>query len=368
MNKRQLAVMIITMLVAVAFFSCKAQKDEGTVAEESFGAAQVKVFKVKRQKISEKLFYTGLIEAQNKIVITPEVGGKIAKIYVESGDRVKKGQLLAELDTRAVRLQLEQAQAALAVSEASYNDAFRNMERMERLIQENAVSDQQYEKAKLAFDSADAQLQQAEASVNLAKHSLNVSLMKAPFRGVIASKNADVGDVINPMMGGYSPSSGVVTLMDFSQVKIEVDVSYQDIVRIKKGQAAWLKVRAISDKAFPGEVTVVNVAADPMTKKFKVEVRVKNPDLLLRPNTFGEVVLEVSTHENSLVIPQKAVLKSSYVFLAKGNKAVEREIKIGLQNADFVEILQGLEEGDFVVVDGNYSLENGAELEVEEVK
>ncbi len=368
MNKRRLGVIIIIMLVAVSLFSCKAQKDGETIAEESFGAAQVKVFKVKRQKISEKLFYTGLIEAQNKIVITPEVGGKITKIYVESGDRVRKGKLLAELDTRAIRLQLEQAQAALAVAEASYNDASRNMERMERLKQENAVSDQQYEKVKLAFDLADAQLQQAEAAVNLAKHSLNVSLMKAPFSGVIASKNADVGDVINPMMGGYSPSSGVVTLMDFSQVKIEVDVSHQDIVRIKKGQTAWLKVNAFSDKTFPGEITVVNLAADPMTKKFKVEIRVKNPDLLLRPNTFGEVVLEVSTHEDSLVIPQKAVLKNSHVFLAKGNKAVKREIKIGLQNTDLVEILQGLEEGDLVVYEGNYGLENGAELEVKEVK
>jgi len=368
MNKRRLEVIIIIMLVAISFFFCKAQKDEGTIAEESFGAAQVKVFKVKRQKISEKLFYTGLIEAQNKIVITPET-----KIYVESGDMVRKGKLLAELDTRAIRLQLEQAQAALAVAKASCNDASRNMERMERLKQENAVSDQQYEKVKLAFDLADAQLKQAEAAVNLAKYSLNVSLMKAPFSGVIASKNADVGDVINPMMGGYSPSSGVVTLMDFSQVKIEIDVSYQDIVRIKKGQAAWLKVSAFSNKTFPGEVTVVSLVADPMTKKFKVEVRVKNPDLLLRPNTFGEVVLEVSTHEDSLVIPQKAVLKNSHVFLAKGNKAKgnkaeKREVKIGLQNTDLVEILQGLEEGDLVIVEGNYGLENGAELEVKEVK
>jgi len=368
MNKRRLEVIIIIMLVAVSFFFCKAKKDEGTIAEESFGAAQVKVFKVKRQKISEKLFYTGLIEAQNKIVITPEVGGKITKIYVESGDMVRKGKLLAELDTRAIRLQLEQAQAALAVAKASCNDASRNMERMERLKQENAVSDQQYEKVKLAFDLADAQLKQAEAAVNLAKYSLNVSLMKAPFSGVIASKNADVGDVINPMMGGYSPSSGVVTLMDFSQVKIEIDVSYQDIVRIKKGQAAWLKVSAFSNKTFPGEVTVVSLVADPMTKKFKVEVRVKNPDLLLRPNTFGEVVLEVRTHEDSLVIPQKAVLKNSHVFLAKGNKAEKREVKIGLQNTDLVEILQGLEEGDLVIVEGNYGLENGAELEVKEVK
>lgn len=368
MNKRKLEIIIITVLVAVSFFSCKAQKEQDTIAEDNYGVANVKVYKVIRQKISEKLFYTGLIEAQNKIVITPEVGGKIAKIYVESGDKVSKGKLLAELDTRAIRLQMEQAQAAMAVAEASYNDASRNMERMERLKQENAVSEQQYEKVKLAYDSAAAQLQQARATVNLAKHSLNVSLMKAPFSGVIASKNAEVGDVINPMMAGYSPSSGVVTLMDFSQVKIQIDVSHQDIVRIRKGQAVQFKVSAFPDKIFPGEVKVVNLAADQMTKKFKVEIRVNNPELLLRPNTYGEVILEVSTHEDSLVVPQQAVLENKYVFLVKENKAVKKEIKVGLQNTDMLEIVKGLEEGDLVIVDGNFGLENGAELEIEEVK
>jgi len=104
--------------------------------------------------------------------------------------------LLAELDTRAIRLQLEQAEAVLAAARASLEDATRNRERMERLYQEKAVSDQQYEKAKLVFEAAQAQKDQAEAAVNLARHNLEVSLMKAPFDGVIASKNADEGDVI----------------------------------------------------------------------------------------------------------------------------------------------------------------------------
>lgn len=357
------------LLVATVFQGgCKPPAQEETVVEESFGAASVKVYRVRAQKISEKLFYTGLIEARNKIVINPEIGGKILKIYVEEGDRVKAGDLLAELDTRAIRLQLEQAEAALAVAEANYNDAARNQERMERLKKENAVSDQQYEKIKLAYDAADAQRLQARAAVNLAKHNLDVSIMRAPFKGIIASKNAEVGDVINPMMGGFSVSSGVLTLMDFSQVKIEIDVSHQDIIRIQKGQHAQLRVSAFPDKDFTGKVTVVNLAADPQTKKFKVEVRADNPDLSLRPNTFGEVILEVSTNEAALIIPQKAVIENSYVFLAKGDTAVKKAIKIGLQNSDWVEAREGLQAGDLVIFEGNYGLEDGAKLEIKEVK
>ncbi|MFB0565509.1 MAG: efflux RND transporter periplasmic adaptor subunit [Candidatus Aminicenantaceae bacterium] len=357
----------VALFLIISLFSCRPSGQEEGVKEETFGAAPVKVFKVKKQKISEKLFYTGIVEAWKEITITPDVGGKIAKIYVDEGDRVPEGQLLAELDTRAIRLQLEQAKAGLAVAEANFKDAQRNMERMERLKRENAVSDQQYEKGRLAYDAAEAQLQQARAAVNLASYNLDVSLMKAPFSGIIASKNAEVGDVINPMMGGFSPNSGVLTLMDFSQVKIEIDVSHQDIVRIKKGHTAMLKVAAFPEEVFKGRVSLVNLAADPLTKKFKVEIRVNNKGLILRPNTFGEVVLEVSTHEDALVIPQKAVLENKYVILARDSKAERREVSLGLQNSDRIEVVSGLKEGDLVVVVGNYGLEEGAQLDIKEV-
>jgi RND family efflux transporter MFP subunit len=368
MFKRTGLKFLVVSILALLITSCQSPQNKEEIEESSLAAAPVKVFEVKRQRISEKLLYTGLIEARNKINITPDVGGKIAKIYVEEGDRVQKGQLLAELDTRAIRLQLEQAKAGYAVAEANHRDAQRNMERMERLKSENAVSQQQYEQLELAFDAADAQLQQARAALNLANHNLDVSIMKAPFSGVVASKNAEVGDVINPLMGGFSPSSGVLTLMDFSQVKIEVEVSSQDIARIKKGMTALTRVDAFPDRIFPGKVSIVNLTADPMTRKFGVRITVDNPDLSLRPNTFGQVTLEVSTHENSLVIPQIAVLENKYVFVAQDNDSVMRkEVTLGLQNTDMVEVVSGIDEGDLVVVDGNYGLEEGSKIEIKEV-
>jgi len=359
---------LVALLAASVLVSCSPPQQQDPAAQEpSYGAAQVKVFKVKKQKISENLNYTGLIEAREKMVINPEVGGKIAKIYVESGDRVRKGQLLAELDTRAIRLQLEQAEAAHAVAAASFKDASRNMERMERLKSEKAVSDQQYEQIRLALESADAQLKQAGAAVNLARHNLDMSIMKAPFAGIIASRTAEVGDVINPMMGGFGAESGVMTLMDFARVKIRVDVSHEDIVRIRRGQAASLSVSAYPGRAYPGRVSVVNQAADLATKKFMVEVLAENSDLDLRPNTFGDISLEVDSHENALVVPQNAVLDGTYVFIADGDKAVRRDVRIGIESSEFLEILEGLNEGDSVIVEGNYGLEEGARIEVKEV-
>jgi RND family efflux transporter MFP subunit len=358
------------VLVGLAFAllsSCKPGPNaESKAKPQTFGSAPVKVFKVARQRISEKLFYTGTIEAWQKIDITPDVGGKIDRITVDEGNRVARGQVLAELDTRAIRLQLEQAEAALAVAQANFNNATTNRERMERLYQEKAVSEQQYEQVKLGYDSAKAQLDQAQAAVNLAKHSLDVSIMKAPFDGIIASKNAEVGEVINPMMGAFSPGSGggVLTLVDFSRIKIRVEISGADIPLVRKGQEAILRVPTIPGREFRGTVHVVNLAADPQTKKFGIEVSMDNPGLVLRPGTFGEIVLEVQTHENALVVPQKAILENSHLFIVQDGKALRRDVTLGLQNSTLVEVLSGVEEGEQVIAEGNFGLEDGAPVEV----
>ncbi len=368
MQKTRLSRTILVCVLAFAVLtSCKPRsKAEAKGPDQTFGAAPVRVFKAVRMKISEKLFYTGTIEAWQKINLTPDVGGKIARILVNEGDRVSRGQVLAELDVEAITLQLRQAEAGLAVAQASFNNAKTNLERMERLSKEKAVSDQQYEQVRLAFDSAKAQLEQAQAAVNLAQHSLDVSILKAPFSGVIASRNAEVGDVINPMMGGFSPGSagGVVTLVDFSRIKIKVDVSGADIPRIQKNQAVRLRVPNTPGREFSGTVQVVNLAADPQTKKFGIEAAVDNPDQVLRPGTFGEIVIEVHSHENALVIPQKAVLENKYVFIAQNGKAARKEVKLGLQNTTMVEVESGLAEGELVIAEGNFGLEDGAPVEV----
>jgi RND family efflux transporter MFP subunit len=362
---RKLIVGVIAAAAFVAAVSCSKTGKQAAAQAETFGATPVKVFKVRRERITEKITYTGTLEAWTKINITPEVGGKIARIHVQEGDRVAKGQLLAELETQSIRLQLKQAEAGVAVAEASHADALRNKERMDRLIKENAVSEMQREKIQLAYDAAAAELEQARAGLNLARHALDVSIMKAPFAGVIASKNAEVGDVINPMMGGFGGGAGgVLTLMDYSRIKVAVDVSPQDIGRIRKGQEAALRVGAIPGRELRGAVRVVNLTADPLSKKFGVEVVFDNPDGALRPGTFGDLIFEVQSHENALIVPQIAILENTYVFIVEGGKAVKKTVALGLQSPAMAEVLDGLAEGTLVVVEGNFGLEEGAAVQV----
>ncbi len=353
--------------MVIALVSCKPAKKDAAQAPDAEQAAVVKTYKVVRQRISEKISYTGTLEAARKTSITPEVGGKIARILVHEGDSVRAGQVLAELETESTRLQLRQAEAGVAVAEAGYNDALKNKERMDRLIKENAVSEQQAEKVTLAFDAAKAQREQAQAALNLAKYALNISIMKAPFSGVIAAKNAEVGDVINPMMGGFSGASGVLTLIDFAKVKIVIDVPENDALRLRKGQPALLRMPARSPAGNSrARSTIANSTADAATKKFRVEALFDNAGGELRPGTFGEVVFESSTHESALAVPQKAVLDNSYVYVVQADKAVKRPVTLGLQNTTVVEVLTGLAEGDVVIVEGNYGLGDGAPVRIAE--
>jgi RND family efflux transporter MFP subunit len=365
--KTRRAVLGVLAAAALAFVwtGCGGNTDEATQAT-AVNAIPVKASPATRQTIRETLSYTGTVEAGRKINITPEMGGKVARILVEEGQRVAEGDLLAELDASAIELQLKQAEAALAVAEANLANAARNKERMDRLKAEKAVSDIQYEQVKLADDAARAQVDQARAAVNLARHGLDVSRMRAPFAGLVASKNAQVGDVVNPMMGGFGASGSVLTLVDDFRIKVIVEVSPADIGRLARGGPAMIRVSNGETAEAGGRITVVNSVADPMSKKFRVEVSAPNPGLALRPGTFGTVLFEVGVRENVLAVPLRAVIDDKYVFIVVGGKAVRREVALGLRNSESVEVLSGLSEGDRVIVEGAFGLADGIAVAIAE--
>jgi RND family efflux transporter MFP subunit len=358
MNRKALilAALALSVLLAVA---CKPAKTDA-VADTAPAATVVSVVPAARQTVSEKLIYTGMLEAWRKINITPETGGQVARILVEEGQRVAAGQLLAELDTASIDLQLRQAEAGLAVAQASFDNAARTKDRMDRLQAQKAVSEQQSEQARLGFDAAKAQLEQAAAGAALARHARASAVMTAPWSGIISSKNVQVGDVINPMMGGY----GVVTLMDDARIKAVVEVSPSDISRLQKGRPVVLRTNDGEAREYPGTISVLNPTADAAAKKFRIEVLVENAGRSIRPGTFATVVFEVQSHQNALAVPLKAVLAGKYVFVAENGKAVRREVVPGLKNTTMIEIVGGLKEGESVIVEGNFGLIEGSTVEI----
>ncbi|HLP57571.1 MAG TPA: biotin/lipoyl-binding protein, partial [Candidatus Deferrimicrobium sp.] len=172
--------LMLSMLLTISFIfaGCSKKEEKKTVYEKK--PIPVKVEKVKRGILIRGLNYKGTVLPWQRANIGPDTAGRIDRIYKKPGDIVSKDALLAELDTTTLKLQANQAEAALAVARAAYKDALLNHERLQKLYEKTAISQMQLEKAALALEAADTQQKSAEAGLNSVKHMLNMSYMRAP--------------------------------------------------------------------------------------------------------------------------------------------------------------------------------------------
>jgi RND family efflux transporter MFP subunit len=325
----------------------------------------VKVQAVQRGDLVRTLVYKGTVFPWKRANIQPDISGRIRRIHKKQGDRVRRGELLAELDTTTLKLRLKQAEAALAVAQAAHKDALLNFNRLKTLYEKTAVSKLQLEKARLALETATTQEKNAAATVDLVKHNLDTSFMRAPFKGIITSKSMEEGDVINPMMGMGRP---VLVLMDLSKVKVIVDVPSEDFETISTGQPCTVRAATLKDRAFEGRVYTRNLAADPVSKTFKVEIEVDNPDIEIKTGVFAEAEIEIARRENCLRLPLTALIEEdgvSYVMLYDAGMSRFRKVKVGQRNLRQFEVLEGLQGGELVVIEGNYDLKDGAPITYE---
>lgn len=362
-NTLWIGIVSLLLLSAGLFVGCGKDEEERKVAPATT-AVPVQIAQIVRGDIGKTFSYTGQVEAWREISVAPDIAGKVAKIYVKEGDRVQEGQILAELDTRAGKLRLEQAQAGLSVARASLNDAAKNWERIKKLHEEGTLSPQQYEKAQLGHEAAKARLEQAQAALDLAQYQLDVSVMKAPFPGQIAGKYINEGETINPMMPG---GRGVVRLMDLSKVKIRVPATETQIRAIHVGQKARIRVDSYPEKAFEGAVYTISPAADPRSRAFEVQLVAPNSKEELKAGMFARVELVIAEHKDVILIPEASLLQTpteAYVFTVEHDKAVKRIVQIGLSEKDRVEVTDGLEEGMRIITAGTKMVTDGVNVEI----
>lgn len=352
--------LIVSLMLIVGWVGCNKGEDQQVSLEKK--PILVKVQKVKRGVFTRTLTYKGTVNPWKRANIGPDASGRIWKIYKKQGDRVKKGELLAELDTTTLDLQKKQAEAALAVANASHKDAELNFKRIATLYEKKAVSQMQFEKTQLALEAAETQKKSAEANLNVIKHTLENSYMRAPFEGIVTSKNHEEGDTINPMMG---MTAGVLTVMDLRQVKIVLDVPTEDIEKIQVDQACQVRVSTLSDEVFTGRIYTRNLAADPVSKTFQVEVKVENPDIRIKAGVFAEVSIEILRKEDTLILPLSALTGENQLVVFDNGKAKLVTVVPGDRNESEFEIVEGPAEGTPVVVEGNYDLKDGSPIRME---
>ena len=358
-----------------------------------------KLAKVEKGDLAKSVVATGKIEPITKVEIKSKASGIVKKLYVEYGDHVKAGQLLAELDKDEIQAQVKQSAASLAAAESNQGAAEADLvraqadaqgvevptlkrayERAQRMAKdgvvsaaalddaqrafEMAVNKQDIAKAQLVTDKAKiaqakAQVAQARATLDQLKEQLNYTTIVAPIDGIILSRDVEMGDAVSSILVLGSAATLVMTIGDTHEVYVKGKVDESDIGKVYLGQPARIKVESFKDKTFTGKVTKISpmgVEKDNVTT-FEVRASIDNPggELKAAMTANAEIILE--EHKGVLMIPEGAIIydkekKASVEMPDSSGKDGKKKlaIKIGISNGAKTEVLSGLKEGDQVVL------------------
>ncbi len=297
---------------------------------------------VKLDTLNETITYTATVQAEVTNNITPQVGNRIVRLAAEVGDRVGRGQVLAELD----RTQLTQAKVQLENTRTNFN-------RMDELYKIGGISKQQWDALKMQLDVAES------AYNNL----LENTILRSPISGVVTARNYDKGDMASPALPIY-------VVEQIAPVKLLINVSEQYLTRLRKGMSATVSVDALHEQSFEGKIALIYPAVDPTTHTVSVEVQIANREQLMRPGMYAKATLNFGSKQ-AIMVSDLAVVKQVgsgefYVFVVENGKAVRRVVTLGVQQGNNYEILQGLNVGDVVVTAGMNNLTDGQAVRIKE--
>ncbi|MBI4402256.1 MAG: efflux RND transporter periplasmic adaptor subunit, partial [Nitrospirae bacterium] len=292
-----------------------------------------------RQDMDVRLSYTADIQPYQQVNLFSRVDGYIAKLHVDKGDLVKPNQLLVEIDHTDYLHAVNRAKANLAAAradvlrqEANIRNAKLTLNRMQALIKDQFVSQQDLDTAQVNYDVAVAQLEsfratvkQMEVALQQAETNLTYSYIRAPFAGYIAERNLDPGAYVTGSTASTSTMSrGILTLHEIETVRTLIEVVEKDIPLVKIGQKAEVRAEAYPDRVFAGEVTRVVQALNRATRTMTVEVDLPNHDHALKGGMFARVEVVVGVHPNAIQIPLDALTRLEdlqYVYVVRDGKA-----------------------------------------------
>ncbi len=336
-----------------------------------------------RADLDVRLSYTADITPNQLVNIFSRVDGYIAKLYVDKGDFVKANQLLVEIDHTDYQHAVNQAKANLAAAkarviqqQAAVHNAKLTLNRMQALIKDQFVSQQDLDTAQVNYDAAvaqqdslQAQVRQLEVAQQQAETNLAYSYIRAPFAGFIAERNLDPGAYVTGSTASTSTMSrGILSLHDIETVRTMIEVVEKDVPLIQVGQPADVRAEAYPERIFEGKVTRIVQALNRNTRTMTVEVDLPNRDHLLKGGMFARVEVIVGTHQNALQIPIDAVTRleeMQYVYVVNDNKAHRVPVELGARAGGHVEITKGLTGSEQVIVSGKDLVHDGQPVQVQ---
>lgn len=301
-----------------------------------------------------------------RAMLQADVGSKtlgvLDAVFVDRGDKVKKGQLLALVRPSDLPDQLAAARGTLAQTQASLNLAKTNLERAQKLAPSGVVSQQELQNALAAVASAEAAQSAAQAQAGAIAIRLGETRIDAPMDGVIAVRRLDPGAIVGLISGG-----AILNIVDIRKLRVFITVTERDVHTVKIGQDAHVELDALPGKSFEGKVVRLAPIVDPSTRTLDAEVQLPNPNEELRPGMFGHGAIVVDIHPHQPIVPASAVLiadTKKFVFVLVGDKVQRRAIETGVDEGSWLEVRSGLKEGEEVVTAGADGLSDGNPVRV----
>ncbi|MGD8540299.1 MAG: efflux RND transporter periplasmic adaptor subunit [Candidatus Aminicenantes bacterium] len=406
-SKKILTIVLIIILIGLVayYFIVKRGPDSAEGEASSSGQEQeqktsdtplqVKVKEAKLGDLIIKLRSPAEAVTDRKIVMKTEVQGIIKNLNVKESKHVRKGELLCELDDKEYRLSYENAEAARlkAFSEMLVEQRFADMvsenedeqsgqlnnakaqfEEAGRQFQKGLISRDEYERRSRLYErvliesgekkdevvAAMKGLTQAEISVKKAQLDLEKTKIRAPFSGIITDIKASPGEHV-------SAGRELFTLVNISKIQVHAKVLESEIGKMQVGREVDLKFSAYPGKVFKGKVSAISPVVNPEFKTCKVFIDVENPKEEIKPGMHAEVEIAAEIYKDRLLVPQDAILTRSQrklLFVVEEDLAKWRYVEIGLENEEYAEILDGVKEGEQVIVEGHFTLAHDARVKI----
>jgi RND family efflux transporter MFP subunit len=326
---------------------------------------------------------TGYVVAQRKAAVASKATGRLEWLGVREGSFVRAGEVVARLENRDVTAQMEQAAANIKVAEANLEqgdaeqkEAERTLRRSTELLEKNFVSQAAHDtvvarhaKAQAAMAGFRAGIAAARANFRASQVAVEQTLIRAPFDGVVLTKNANVGDVITPFSSALGSQAAVVTMADMSTLEVEADVSEANISKVRAGQPAEIQLDALPEGRFRGEVQRLVPTVDRAKATVTAKIRFIDKDPRVLPEMSAKVAFltqEVPEGENApkIALPASAIVERDgrkVVFVVKDRKAAEVPVQTGATVGELVQVT-GVQAGDKVVLKPSERVRSGVEV------
>lgn len=359
-NRLYMLAAALTILAAVPACNQKSKANVGT--EKTVKVKPVEVSQASRRTLTKYLHNSGEIMGSLEVDVYPEIAERLISLNVEIGDKVKAGQVLAVLRKGTLLDNVTQAKANLSANKIRLEAAETDLARTEKLHKGGLASDSQLVNARANVAATKASIAQLEAVVRSSKTTADKISIVAPISGYIGSVVPDVGDMVSPQMP-------ICTIVQFDKIKVKALASDLDFPYLKVGLPTTISSKAAPGVEMEGAISRVSPMVDRVSRSITIEALFNNKKHELRPGMLADINIKLEEYPNVLTIPNNITMERqadgrAIVYVLDGEKVHRREIRVGFREGDYVEVLEGLDGSEKIVVLGQHILHDGDVIKV----